>query len=703
MSALSDKYRLEARLGGGGMAEVFVASVVGAEGFARRVAIKRVLPGYSDNPQFGRMFVDEAKISSRLQHPNVVSVLDFDRDAEGRLYLVMELVEGKDLDALVATGPLPFPVVVFVIAEVLRGLGYAHDLPVLDDAQFAGSQTVRGMRGIVHRDVSPHNVLVSWEGSVKVSDFGIAKARMADNATASQFIKGKPAYMSPEQANGEQLDGRSDLFAVGIMLWEMLCGRRLFVGEDTRAMLAAVLFGQIPRPRAVRSDVPKDLDRVAMKLLERERNARYATAEHAIADLLACNAAPRDGREQLKRTMAERFPFEAPIRHSLRRDHAGDSGPALAPHLLASHEKPTVALAAAAAPGSASAPGLVATPGLAAAPTVASTPGAASAPAMGSAPGIGSAPAMGSPGLTPSASWGQAAGAALSSSPAVAPFGTGAGAAGASVTAMRSASTATMRPAPITPLVLGPRRARWPFVVAGVAVISAIVAVAIVASRNGMTPSPPRLDAASSSSSSRPGDATNAPDTPQIGVKSADAGPSSTLDSSAARGNPAVHDANERAGASTGAREAGSGSASFVPHGNGGSAVAGEATGGEPARVVESGVRGDAAAAARQATAGAQGSASSGAQGSASSGPDGDGLRPARARSQAAQKRGRLKITAFPALTVYVDRKKMHDTPFDEEIPVGRHVVRLVNRDTGHDESFTVVIREDAPIAIHRE
>src|SRR5207344_3278205 len=126
------------------------------------------------------------------------------------------------------------------------------------------------LRGIVHRDVSPHNVLLSWEGAVKVSDFGIAKARQASEATASVFIKGKPAYMSPEQANGQPLDGRSDLFAVGVMLWEMLAGRRLFTAEDTRATLAAVLFGQITRPRMLRADIPKDLERVTMKMLERE-------------------------------------------------------------------------------------------------------------------------------------------------------------------------------------------------------------------------------------------------------------------------------------------------------------------------------------------------------------------------------------------------------------------------------------------------
>ncbi|MGE0401320.1 MAG: serine/threonine protein kinase [Kofleriaceae bacterium] len=312
MAGVLGKYQLDYRLGGGGMAEVFIAHTMGAEGFSRKVAIKRVLPGFSDNPQFAKMFVDEARISARLQHPNVVSVLDFDRDPEGRLFLVMEYIEGKDLDALMQTGLVPFPVAIFVTSEILRGLGYAHDLPIT-----AGQPgTSDGMRGIVHRDVSPHNALLSWEGAVKVSDFGIAKARSASEATASEFIKGKPAYMSPEQANGERLDGRSDLFAVGVMLWEMLCGRRLFVGEDTRTTLAAVLFGTIPRPRALRPDVPKDLEKVVMKLLERDLPARYRTAELAIADLLECNDAPKSGREQLIRLMTERFPHDAPFRQS---------------------------------------------------------------------------------------------------------------------------------------------------------------------------------------------------------------------------------------------------------------------------------------------------------------------------------------------------------------------------------------------------
>jgi Protein kinase domain/PEGA domain len=339
MLGVSGKYRLDQRLGGGGMAEVFLAQAVGAEGFSRKVAIKRVLPGFSDNQAFAKMFIDEAQISAQLVHPNIVSVLDFDRDAENRLFLVMELVEGKDLDALLATGMLPIPLVIHVIGELLRGLGYAHDLPV-------GTN----VRGVVHRDVSPHNVLLSWEGAVKVSDFGIAKARAASEATASVFIKGKPAYMSPEQANGEALDGRSDLFAVGIMLWEMLVGRRLFTGEDTRSTLGAVLFAPIPRPRSSRPEIPKDLERVTMQLLERDLPARYATAEQAIADLLDCADAPRAGRELLTATLAERFPGQAPVRHSRHRARS-QPGPAQDPAAPAAQ----AAQAAQAAPAAAAA------------------------------------------------------------------------------------------------------------------------------------------------------------------------------------------------------------------------------------------------------------------------------------------------------------------------------------------------------------
>ncbi len=302
------KYQLDAPLGAGGMAEVFRGHTVGAEGFRRAVAIKRVLPDASRNPAFADMFVSEAKLSSRLQHPNIVSVLDFDRDHEGRLYLVMELVEGRDLDALIESGRLPFSTLIYVIIEVLRGLGYAHDLP-------AGAD---GVRGLVHRDISPHNVLLSWSCAVKVSDFGIAKARAATAASASVSIKGKPAYMSPEQINGSPLDGRSDLFAVGVMMWQMMTGQYLFASGTTAETLARVLFAPVPSPRTIAADIPPDIEAVTLKLLAREPAHRYATAEDAIDDLQRCQHVPRDGRRELEQLLLSRFPNKAPVRTGQR-------------------------------------------------------------------------------------------------------------------------------------------------------------------------------------------------------------------------------------------------------------------------------------------------------------------------------------------------------------------------------------------------
>ena len=296
------RYRLGPKLGSGGMAEVFLGTVIGAEGFARRVAIKRVLGAHSETPGFAAMFVDEARIASQLSHPNVVSVLDFDRDPEGRLFLVMEFIDGKDLDALSEAGRLPPSIAIFVVSEILRGLGHAHELP-----------NASGIRGYVHRDVSPHNVLVSWEGAVKVSDFGIAKALEGSGCARSGIVKGKPAYMSPEQVNAEGLDGRSDLFAVGILLWELLAGTKLFTG-GTRETFAQILFHAVPRPSQVAAGVPADLEAVAMKLLARDREDRYPTAEAAIEALARCADNPRNGRSELVRWMASRFPAEARAR-----------------------------------------------------------------------------------------------------------------------------------------------------------------------------------------------------------------------------------------------------------------------------------------------------------------------------------------------------------------------------------------------------
>jgi serine/threonine protein kinase len=298
------KYQFERRLGNGGMAEVYLANTVGAEGFRRQVAIKRVLPGFSNRTMFSSLFVREARLTARLTHPNVVSVLDFDRDPEAGFFLVMEFVDGRDLQQLLATGLLPIPVTIYLVTEILRGLGYAHDVPIPD-------QTIRGL---IHRDVSPHNVLLSWEGSVKVSDFGVAKTRASCDANASTVVKGKAGYMSPEQANGQPVDGRADLFAVGVMLWEMLVGQSLFPGSTLQETLASVFFAPIPSPRQMRSDIANDIAAVALRLLERDLERRYANAEDAIRDLVACADMPRDGRLELMAIMETRFPGQTPAR-----------------------------------------------------------------------------------------------------------------------------------------------------------------------------------------------------------------------------------------------------------------------------------------------------------------------------------------------------------------------------------------------------
>jgi serine/threonine protein kinase len=317
MALIKGKYALDLCIGRGGMAEVFAGRTVGTAGFSQRVAIKRIYPVHSLDPQFRAMFITEAQLGALLRHNNIVRVLDFDEDEAGCLFLVMDYVDGTDLDGLLHTGLLPLPVVLFITGEILRGLAYVHELPPVEG----------GPRGLVHRDISPQNVLMSWDGAVQISDFGIAKARTATQAGASMMIKGKPAYMSPEQARGLSLDGRSDVFAVGIMLWEMLCGEALFHDpEDLRATLAAVMFGDAPPPSSrARGPVPGDVERVTMQMLRRDREERHDAAA-ALAALMACAAYPRSGREALAALLPERLPERAPRRGAPRTAPAKPSG-----------------------------------------------------------------------------------------------------------------------------------------------------------------------------------------------------------------------------------------------------------------------------------------------------------------------------------------------------------------------------------------
>jgi len=310
MTRLADKYRLGKRIGGGGMAEVVEAEVIGAEGFARQVAIKRILTPLASDARFGEMFVNEARLASLLHHPNIVSVLDFDLDDDGGFYLVMERVRGVDLSRLVSKGRLPHSIAAFVIAEVLRGLAYAHEL--VDDGRHLH---------IVHRDVSPHNVMLSWSGGVKVVDFGIAKAVASSQASRSGALKGKLAYMSPEQAHAGEIDGRTDVFAVGVMLHELLTGQRLFSGATEAEVLANVLTRPIPRPGQLVADVPPALDALTMVMVERDLDRRIASASLALEEILSSGVVSARGSLDLSELLRQRFPGDAPARADL-------SGPA---------------------------------------------------------------------------------------------------------------------------------------------------------------------------------------------------------------------------------------------------------------------------------------------------------------------------------------------------------------------------------------
>ena len=334
MSASSGKYEIGERIGGGGMADVFRAVIRGAEGFEREVAVKRIKRNISTDKGFAKLFIDEARLAAKLMHPNVVQTIDFDRDETGCFYLVMELIDGVDLRELVASGRVPISAVVFIVSEVLRALDYAHEM-VADGRPLT----------IVHRDITPHNIMLSWQGSVKVVDFGIAKAIEGSLVSRSGSLKGKVAYMSPEQVHGQELDGRSDLFALGIILHELLTGQRLFIAKTEAATLSQVLTKPIASPRAINDQVPADIDAVVMRLLARDRAHRFERARDALDALSTCAAAGGRGRTDLETVLGERFPGQGPqrVRHLSRTpEHESASAPA---HAVANTEEHASAVA----------------------------------------------------------------------------------------------------------------------------------------------------------------------------------------------------------------------------------------------------------------------------------------------------------------------------------------------------------------------
>jgi serine/threonine-protein kinase len=255
------------------MATVFLARLSGVGGFQRFVAIKRLHPHLAREPEFIEMFLEEARIAARIHHPNVVPILEIGESDQG-YYIVMEYVEGDTLGRLLArsaqTGVrLPTKVGLRVVIDMLAGLDAAHELKDDDGNPF----------GIVHRDISPQNVLVGVDGSARLSDFGVARATSKLSTTRTGQLKGKLAYMAPEQAKGHKdIDRRADLFAAGIVLWEVLACRRLFKGDGEADTLNRVLHEPIPPVRAANPTIPAALEAVVAKALERDRTKRYETS-----------------------------------------------------------------------------------------------------------------------------------------------------------------------------------------------------------------------------------------------------------------------------------------------------------------------------------------------------------------------------------------------------------------------------------------
>jgi serine/threonine protein kinase len=298
------KYVVQRKLAEGGMAEIFVASSFGPEGFEKQVIIKRIRAGLANDPAFIKMFVSEARLVSRLNHANIVQIFDFDRH-EDTFYIAMEYVRGVSLAQAHARArelqvPVPSLVAAQVAIEVARGLSFAHRLTEHGEPL-----------GIVHRDVTPQNILLSYEGAVKLTDFGIAKA--GTRASTVGMLKGKFAYMSPEQSRGEQVDSRTDIFALGTTLWELLTGQQLFDAESDIAVLRAVQEKAVASPAEFNPDVDAALATIVMRCLERERTERFQSAQELERALTryVINQTERPEEMELATWIRGLFPEEA--------------------------------------------------------------------------------------------------------------------------------------------------------------------------------------------------------------------------------------------------------------------------------------------------------------------------------------------------------------------------------------------------------
>ena len=305
------RFRLTGRIGVGGMAEVFRAVVKGPQGWERELVVKRILPQLSGNAEFTKMFIREAKISALLVHPNIVQTFEFG-EAEGTYFIAMEGVQGVTLRELLTKlkkeqRAMPFMVIADIAKQVCTGLDYAHTLTGPDGTALE----------IVHQDVSPTNIMLAFNGTVKILDFGIARAAsFAEEEAKKGLIKGKVAYLAPEQVNMQPFDHRIDIFALGIVMHEMMTGARLFQAKNDVAKMRQLLAAPIPPPSSINAAVPRELDRIVMKALEVDPTQRYQSATAMAGDLERTMIAARHSSRDLAKLLRGLFMDEAEERRS---------------------------------------------------------------------------------------------------------------------------------------------------------------------------------------------------------------------------------------------------------------------------------------------------------------------------------------------------------------------------------------------------
>jgi serine/threonine protein kinase len=273
------KYEILRKLAMGGMAEIYLARSRGQAGFEKLVVLKRILPTVANDPTFVQMFLDEARLAATLQHPNIADVYEVG-DHEGSPFFAMEFIHGQDVRSIRLAArerkeSVPLAIALAILHGTASALDYAHDRTGPDGKNL----------GLVHRDVSTSNVLVSYEGSIKLIDFGIARAASRSHQTQTGTLKGKIPYMSPEQCRGQPMDRRSDLWSLGVLMYELTVGRRPFRGENDFAIMDQIVHHDVPKPSAAMRDYPPELETILLRLLNRSLSERYQTAEQMLHDL----------------------------------------------------------------------------------------------------------------------------------------------------------------------------------------------------------------------------------------------------------------------------------------------------------------------------------------------------------------------------------------------------------------------------------